>query len=126
MDLVAHYHHLIETIIVSSGMSDKTIHVHVGMAIYLIAQIAFRTRRGSLNALTVVFVAEVFNETMDRLYSGSWNWPDTLGDFAATMFWPVMLVLVSHYRRRQWRRREEHRALLQGMVSPALLARETA
>lgn len=112
MDLVAQYHAIIEQILASTHMSDKLIHVHVGMAIYMLAQIVFRTRRGSLDALTVVFALEALNETMDRLYSGSWHWADTAGDFASTMFWPVVLVLHSQYRRRRWARMERHRQFL--------------
>lgn len=112
MDLAAQYHSIIEQILAVSHMPDKLVHVHVGMAIYVASQFVFRSRRGSLKALTVVFALEAINETMDRLYSGSWNWADTSGDFVSTMFWPVILVLHSQYRRRRWQRVERHRQFL--------------
>jgi hypothetical protein len=43
--------------------------------------------------LAVVIAAEIGNEIMDRLYSGLWNWPDTLGDMAATWAWPIIFTL---------------------------------
>lgn len=116
MDLAGQYHAAIEDALRIFGMSDKLAHVHVGMAIFLIAQFVLRTRRGSGTALMVVIAAELFNEVMDRLYSGSWNWPDTLGDIVATVFWPTMLVLFSGYRRRQWERREAYRRLIATMM----------
>jgi hypothetical protein len=106
---------MIESILTTTGMTDTMVHVHVGMAIYLLSQLALRTRRASLNALTVVFALEAANETMDRLYSGSWNWPDTLSDFAATMFWPLMIVIIGRYRRQRWARREAHMQFLTEM-----------
>jgi hypothetical protein len=121
MDISATYHSMIDWIIMTTGMSDKVLHIHAGMAIYLIAQLVLRTRRASLNALTIVFAAEAMNETMDRLYSGSWNWPDTLSDFAMTMFWPLMIVIVGRYRRQRWARREAHKAFLAKMgLVPAM------
>jgi hypothetical protein len=109
MSPVGSYHQVIDGIIAASGMSDKMLHMHVGMALYLGAQVAFRTRRGSIDALLVVVIAEVANEIMDRLFFGSWRWSDTLGDIGATLFWPAACVAVSRYRRRRWARAERRR-----------------
>jgi hypothetical protein len=115
VDISATYHSMIEWILTTTGMSDTMVHVHVGMAIYLLSQLVLRTRRASLTALTVVFALEAANETMDRLYLGSWNWPDTLSDFAATMFWPLMIVIIGRFRRQRWARREAHLVFLAEM-----------
>ena len=102
MDLAATYHGLTDAIVAFAGGSDKLVHVHAGMAIYLGAQFLLRTRRASVRALQVLFVAEIANEVMDRLFFGDWRWGDTFADMAATMLWPTASVLVGLYRRRQW------------------------
>jgi hypothetical protein len=104
MDLVANYHDATARIVMASGMSDKMVHMHAGMAIYLIAQLVLRTRRGSMDALSAVFVMEIANEIMDRLFFGNWRWADTAGDFLATVFWPTMVFAASRYRRARWSR----------------------
>jgi hypothetical protein len=109
MDFVALYHQTTDAVVVAMGGSDKLAHMNAGMAIYLVAQMALRTRRGSIDALLAVLLLEAANEAMDRLYAGSWRWPDTLGDFAATLFWPVMLLVAARYRRRRWRIGEARR-----------------
>lgn len=102
MDAVADYHSLIDAILAATGMSDKTAHVHAGLAIFLLAQVVLRTRRGSIDALLAVVLAEALNETMDRLFFGSWRWSDTLGDIVSTLAWPTLLVVASRYRRARW------------------------
>lgn len=104
MSLVATYHETIEHILAYSGASDKTVHVHVGLALYLLGQLVLRTRRGSVDALLFVLVVESANEMMDRLYFGDWRWADTSTDVIATLFWPTLLLLASRYRRARWRR----------------------
>ncbi|WP_293884096.1 hypothetical protein [Sphingomonas sp.] len=124
MEIADTYHAMIDTIIATTGLSDTVLHIHAGMAIYLLAQLMLRTRRASLNALTMVFALEAANETMDRLHSGSWNWPNTLSDFAATMFWPLMIVIVGRYRRQRWARMEAHRTFVASMgLAPIPTAR---
>lgn len=102
MDLVAQYHGVIDFILGQTGLSDKVLHFHAGMAIFVLAQFALRTRRASLYALAAVIVAEGGNEIMDRMFAGSWNWSDTLGDIFATLFWPTILVGMGYYRRARW------------------------
>jgi hypothetical protein len=76
-----------------TGLSDTVLHIHAGMAVLMLARIVTRRSLGSLVPLSVVVVAELFNEVMDRLYYGSWRWPDTLGDIANTLFWPLVICL---------------------------------
>ena len=48
----------------------------------------------------------MFNEVMDRLHYGSWRWPDTLGDVANTLFWPLAICVGIRLRpmiERRWR-----------------------
>lgn len=93
MPFVTAYHRAIEMIVSWSGQTDKFIHIQLGLLIWLgVATLSRRSLRSWL-PLTAVIVAEIGNEVLDRLFSGAWNWPDTLGDAAATWLWPVVLTL---------------------------------
>ena len=105
MDIPASYHAVIDSFVALFGASHATMHVHVGLALYLAVQLLVRTRRGSMTALHVVAAADLINECMDRAYAGSWNWPDTLSDVVLTLMWPVAITLVSQIRRAAWERR---------------------
>lgn len=118
-DLIAFYPAFIQGICDLFGASHATMHVHAGLAIYMGIQLLTRERRGSMVALNAVFAAEVGNEVLDRFAHGAWNWPDTLNDVFLTMLWPVVITLVSQYRRRRFMREEEaRRALLALALMP--------
>jgi hypothetical protein len=102
MDLVSDYIALTGGIVRMAG-SDKLVHTYAGLGIYVLVQLALRTRRASPIAFQVVVAAQLANEVMDRIYWGSWRWPDTIGDTVATLFWPGMLCLLATYRRARWR-----------------------
>jgi hypothetical protein len=104
MGAIDTYHQAIDAIVGVFGATHATMHVHAGLAIYLLVQLAVRTRRGSMTALNVVFLAEMANEGMGRLYRGYWDWPDTLADIVLTMMWPIAITAVSQYRRARWAR----------------------
>ena len=74
-------------------MPDKLLHVHVGMLILIVARIITRRSLATPKPFAFVCVAEAFNEVMDRLYFGSWQWPDTSSDIANTIFWPLVLLI---------------------------------
>ncbi len=116
MDFVEDYHALIVRIIHDSGMNDRELNTHVGLAIYFVVQLAMGTRRSSLVALATVAVAEGATEVIDRLHAGSWQWPDTSGDIGATLFWPLMFVLVSQIRRRRWDRKLRRAADVRALI----------
>lgn len=117
MELVLAYHELIETIVTVTGSSHQQLHVHCGLAIYVVAQMALGTRRGSTAALQAVLAIELGNEVMNRLFYGSWRWADTGMDILITMFWPVTLVMLSKFRRWRWRIRAERRQLLHDLAT---------
>lgn len=106
MDFVANYHAFKETLVASAGDSHALMHVHAGLAIYVLFQVIWGTRRGSVPGLVCVALFEIFNEICDRAFYGSWRVGDTLGDIATTMFWPAVLVAVSRFRRWQWNARQ--------------------
>lgn len=102
MNLLSDYIALTSGIVRLAG-SDKVVHTYVGMAIYVLAQVALRTRRASPVAFQIVVALELANEVMDRLYWGSWRCSDTVGDVFATIFWPGVLCALGVYRRARWR-----------------------
>lgn len=97
-----HYVHLYEVVIwqaVShSPGPDKFDHTYAGLAIWLLAAALLRAPLSSTLPWGAVIVAEVANECVDRLANGTWKWPDTLGDAAATWFWPTVLMLFCRWR----------------------------
>lgn len=104
MDIVSGYAQLTQEIVNVTGMSRQMLHMHAGMALYLLGQILLGTRRGSFLAIMLVLQVELFNELMNKLHNGTWNWPDTREDIFLTLFWPVMCYGVSRYRRARFAR----------------------
>jgi len=109
MPSLADYQDLKHLVASATGQNYSLLHIHAGLAIYLLCQILLGTRRASLPALLLVVQLEVANECLDRATYGSWRWDDTLSDFALTVFWPAVLALVSWVRRRRWRARQRLR-----------------
>lgn len=98
MSFIAFYEDVIDAIVGACPGADKFAHTYAGMAIWVAAALVGRWRLGALPPLLVVFAAEGANEVVDRFAHGSWTWPDTIGDMAATWFWPVMLTLLLRLR----------------------------
>ena len=93
MTLPALYHAFIDWIGDGTGLPDTLLHIHAGMAILLLARLVTRGSLATPVPLLVVAAAELFNEVMDRLYFGSWRWPDTIADVINTLFWPTILFI---------------------------------
>jgi hypothetical protein len=87
------YEHGITWIVRQCPAPDKFAHTYAGLIIWLLAALLLKRPRGSLLPLLVVIAAEVGNECVDRVANGTWMWRDTLGDMAATWFWPVVLTM---------------------------------
>jgi hypothetical protein len=106
MELSIALHDLKDSLVAAFGVTHEMMHVHVGLAIYLVVQLVQGTRRGSMFALNVVVAAEVLNELVDGLTKG-WFLRDTLSDALLTLAWPVVITMVSQYRRARWERRHQ-------------------
>jgi hypothetical protein len=118
MNIVSAYAQFTQEIVNVTGMTRPMLHMHAGMAIYLLSQFALGTRRGSFLAIMLVLQAELFNELMNKLYNRTWRWPDTREDIALTLFWPIMCYLVSKYRRWRWAKvRSTRRARLERVAA---------
>ncbi|OYY91682.1 MAG: hypothetical protein B7Y45_01515 [Sphingomonas sp. 28-66-16] len=98
MNLPAIYHSWIDWIGDGTGLPDTVLHIHAGMAILLLARVVTRRSLGTFVPLSVVTVAELLNEVMDRLNFGSWRWPDTSSDIANTLFWPLVICVAVRIR----------------------------
>jgi hypothetical protein len=107
-------------LIATLGTTDDMMHVHVGLALYVIVQLVQGTRRGSMFALNVVVTAEVLNELIDRLVKGAFS-PDTPSDVVLTLMWPVIITAVSQYRRARWGRSQQ---VYDALVRSAVPARQ--
>lgn len=104
MEIVYLYKSLIDIIVERSG-SAELLHVHAGMAIYLITLMVVRQRRGGVIAFQMVLAAELGNEVMDWLAaSPKWTWADTISDVVLTLMWPAAITAVTAWRRRRWQK----------------------
>jgi hypothetical protein len=83
-------------------VSHPVLHIHLGLAIYLLASLLLRRSLGSLLPWLVVVTLELANETSDfiRYYVSGWPWTatNTIEDIVNTLFWPTILVIL--FRRR--------------------------
>jgi hypothetical protein len=85
------YEHLINQIVSFCPAPDKFAHMTAGLLFWLLAAVVLRKPLYSRGPVAVVVLLEVANEYVDYLANHSWRWPDTLGDAAATWFWPFLL-----------------------------------
>ena len=74
----------------NTGLDHATLHVHVGMIIW-VAGVIVAGDIGAAWPLALVIAAELANEVLDRLRAGSWRVADTLQDIVNSVLWPVVL-----------------------------------
>ena len=101
MELIEFYHALSNVLVRFAG-SANLVHVHVGMAIYIGAQLLLRTRRGSILALQLVVGGAVAGVLLDCLITGFWQLDKALTNIVVTAFWPAAACFASLHRRRRW------------------------
>jgi hypothetical protein len=89
----AYYHRATNWLVGLAGQNDKLLHMYVGLTIWVVGAMIMRRPLRSWWPVCLVVVAEVANEILDRIATGSWNWADTAADTAATCSWPVILTL---------------------------------
>lgn len=81
-----------------AGISDAELHVHLGMAVFLLSMVILRKPARSLWPLMITIVVEAANEYLGMRHTGSWNWPDTKYDIVYTLIWPTLLFLLARFR----------------------------
>lgn len=89
------------------------IHIHFGLALWLLATLLFRRGPASVLPLAIVWAATLLTEAADLYHfwpiQYDWVWYDTAGDLFNTLFWPTMLWLYFSFRKAR-RDRENDRA----------------
>ena len=98
MEFALCYERIIGWIVSRCPAPDKFAHTYAGLAVWLTAGLIFRRPLRSALPLVVVIGVEIANECIDRVAHGSWMWRDTLGDAAATWFWPIVLTAALRWR----------------------------
>jgi hypothetical protein len=78
----------------TTGLDHATLHVHIGMLIW-VAGVAVAGDVGAGWPLVVVVVAELVNEVFDRVRVGSWRIADTSQDIVNSVLWPVVLFVLA-------------------------------
>ena len=73
----------------------ELLHVHLGLAVYLLVGTLMRNPLGSPVALLAVVVVELVNEGADyaRYMASDWPWTpeSTAADIINTLFWPTII-----------------------------------
>lgn len=77
----------------SLGISDNLLHVHVGLAIFVVTALLLRRRMRSPWPLAVVAVFAVLNEAVDYLIPRTSDF--SVFDVLNTIFWPMVLFLLA-------------------------------
>lgn len=97
-DFLSLYVDVIQWIGDGTGLPDTILHIHAGMAVLLLARVVTGKSLGTFVPLGFVIAAALGNEIIDRLYYGSWRWPDTTLDIFNTLLWPVVISLAIRLR----------------------------
>lgn len=82
-------------IVATVGLSKDALHIHVGLALFLIMVWLFRKTPRSLVPLLVVLAVAAIGEVLDARDDfrslGHWRWKASLHDIVNTTFWPAVL-----------------------------------
>lgn len=78
-----------------TGMSESLIHVHVGLAIFMLTALLLRRRMRSPIPLAVVAALALANELIDYQVGRGWAPALSALDFVNTVFWPLLLFLLA-------------------------------
>jgi hypothetical protein len=78
-------------------ITHDAMHVHVGLAIFLLSALLLRRHRyGMVLAWLATLSLEIVNEGLDArdwiLWTGHVNWPETGRDMVDTLLWPSILL----------------------------------
>lgn len=78
----------------TSGMSEPTLHVHGGLAVFVLSWLVLRRPLAGGRPLLVVVVVALLNEVLDYLHQGL-NGPEAVLDTLLTVAWPLALTLAA-------------------------------
>ena len=84
-----------------TGLSKDTLHVYVGLAVFLaVAAVSPRRLRSIVPLLAVAAVAiagELVDIRVDLATVGYWQWKASIHDMLNTLFWPAMIWLLARF-----------------------------
>jgi len=84
-----------------TGLSKDTLHVYVGLGVFLaVAAVSPRRLRSIVPLLAVAAVAvagEIVDLWHDRSSVGYWRWEASLRDMLNTLFWPTVIWLLARF-----------------------------
>jgi len=108
MGFVANFETLKNLVAPPGELGRSILHIHLGMAIYLVLRLATRRRAGPLWALAGLALLELLNETMDLAATWpvlqAWQIRDTEQDVFNTMLWPGVLCALALWNTARARR----------------------
>jgi hypothetical protein len=91
------------SIIAASQLSRDSLHIYVGMTTWLAAAWLLRRPLRSWAPLVAVMVVALLVEVVDLrddlITRGRLRWWASAHDFATTLFWPTVLLLVARWSR---------------------------
>lgn len=79
----------------TTGMSENLVHVHAGLAIFVVTALLLRKRMRSWIPLAVVIALAVLNEAVDYFYGIKWDYMSSGMDLINTILWPIVLFLLA-------------------------------
>lgn len=78
-----------------TGWSENLLHIHCGLALFILARLITRYPYHSFIPFLCVVAIEAGNELLDYLLEFRWRPEDTFFDIINTLFWPLMISLSS-------------------------------
>jgi sugar phosphate permease len=93
MNLPALYVASTEQLLGFLAISHQMGHLGAGLIIYAVMMALVGARQLSALPLVAVVIAELFNETVQAAFYGSWRTADTIGDIIWTVGLPLLLFL---------------------------------
>ena len=106
-----HWYQLKDPVADLFGLSHDAMHVHAGLAIFLVVAVLLRKARGGVwLALGAVLLAELGNEVGDSFdwirWTGRPNLVESAKDVVSTVLWPLVLSVIWTLARRKGGTRE--------------------
>jgi uncharacterized membrane protein YqgA involved in biofilm formation len=84
-----------------TGLSKDSLHVYVGLSVYLLVVLVVRKRFRSLlpwlAVLSVALLGEALDMKDDISSLGYWRWSASIHDIINTIFWPSVVVAMARY-----------------------------
>ncbi|TDU69282.1 hypothetical protein EI77_02933 [Prosthecobacter fusiformis] len=89
------------TLVSAVGLSKDALHVHIGLAVFVLVMVIFKRPLRSLIPWLAAFGIACLGEAVDMrddLSSlGHWRWQASLHDVMNTAFWPTAFFLLARF-----------------------------